>query len=90
MHPHSARLRPPYRMGSQGEITDRAFSLFLSLSSFAGHGRRVKPPGLMGPPFVMGLSVGREESLSPPDSTSEGILAYETSGFLILQKHVQS
>ena len=77
-------------MGSQGEITDRAFSLFLSLSLSLFFCRAWEACQLMGPPFVMGLSVGREESLSPPDSTSEGILAYETSGFLILQKHVQS
>ena len=32
----------------------------------------------------MELSVGREVSLIPPDSASEGILDYEKSGFLKL------
>ena len=43
----------------------------LSLSSSVGHRRRAKPPGHMGPPFVVGLSARRDESSSPPDSARD-------------------
>ena len=36
----------------------------LSRSSSAGHRRRAKPPGRMGPPFVMGLARSLARSLS--------------------------
>ena len=39
----------------------------VSVSSSAGLRGRAKPPGHMGPPSVMGLSVGRDVSMSPPD-----------------------
>ena len=31
----------------------------------------------MGPPFVMGLSVGRDVSMSPPDESKISILCYQ-------------
>ena len=58
----------------------------LSRSSSAGHRRRAKPPGRMGPPSVMGLSVGRDVSLSPPDESTVVVLDSVESGFLQLLK----
>ena len=54
-----------------------SFSLSLSLSrslflsSSAGHGRRAKPPGHMGPPSVMGLSAGRDDSSISPNNAMQ-------------------
>ena len=48
-----------------------SLTLSLSLSSSAGHGRRAKPPGHMGPPSVMGLSAGRDDSSISPNNAMQ-------------------
>ena len=65
----------------------RLLSNSCSLSSSAGHRRRAKPPGHMGPPFVMGLSARREKSSISPDTAKVRYKLAE-SGFFELAGHM--
>ena len=51
------------------------------------HRRRAKPPGHMGPPFVMGLSARREKSSISPDTAKVRYKLAE-SGFFELAGHM--